>query len=160
MLGTPAAGRLAPDVQAAAEEALAAHGVTCGPGELLTWGTAPVDALDAGSHPLNAADDRAPARRHATALADAGGFLLDHGDLPITGGQRPTRAGRSGWRIWSDAPAARSSTSVAVSPPPSCAGSPATPASCRSSSTARADPSTSASPADRARAPAPGRHRA
>ncbi len=34
-------------------------------------------------------DERTPAQRAAAALADACGFVLDHGDLPQTGGVRP-----------------------------------------------------------------------
>ncbi len=137
VLATPAAGRLAPPVWAAAEEALAGQAVTCTPAELLSWGTALIDALDAdgaepddtdppvvnevvlrrhpdhpggtltgrfddaamfsaiatvldtGSRPSDAGDDRTPAQRRAAALADACAFVLDHGDLPTTTGQRP-----------------------------------------------------------------------
>lgn len=45
--------------------------------------------LDAQAKPLTADDDRTPAQRQAAALADACGYVLDHGDLPQCGGARP-----------------------------------------------------------------------
>lgn len=48
--------------------------------------------IDAGAKPLTADDDRTPATRQAEALADACGFVLDHGSAaqaPATGGRRP-----------------------------------------------------------------------
>lgn len=46
VLGTPAAGRLSPDVRAGAEAELAAKAAVYTPTELHTWGAALVDALD------------------------------------------------------------------------------------------------------------------
>ncbi|MBW0131464.1 HNH endonuclease signature motif containing protein [Pseudonocardia oceani] len=46
-------------------------------------------AIDAKSAPLTADDDRPAAQRQAEALADVCGYVLDHGDLPDTGGRRP-----------------------------------------------------------------------
>ncbi|WP_300010811.1 HNH endonuclease signature motif containing protein, partial [Pseudonocardia sp.] len=48
--------------------------------------------IDAGARPRTADDDRTPATRQAEALADACGFVLDHGSaehLPSGGGRRP-----------------------------------------------------------------------
>ena len=45
--------------------------------------------IDAGSTPRTAADDRPVAQRQAEALADACGYVLDHADLPQSGGRRP-----------------------------------------------------------------------
>ncbi len=57
VLGTPAAVRLAPQTWAAAEEHLATRARLCRPAELLTWGTALIEALDAdGAEP----DDERP----------------------------------------------------------------------------------------------------
>jgi 5-methylcytosine-specific restriction protein A len=57
VLGSPAAGRLAPEVWAGAEVQLAAKASEYTPSELLVWGTALVEALDQdGAEP----DDRPP----------------------------------------------------------------------------------------------------
>jgi len=61
VLTSPAAGRLTPDIWAAAEEALAEHATTCTPTELLSWGTALIDALDADGAQPDHTDP--PARR-------------------------------------------------------------------------------------------------
>ncbi|QJY46887.1 DUF222 domain-containing protein [Pseudonocardia broussonetiae] len=45
--------------------------------------------IDAKAAPLTADDDRLAPQRHAEALADICGYVLDHGDLPDTGGRRP-----------------------------------------------------------------------
>ncbi|MDN5747114.1 MAG: HNH endonuclease [Pseudonocardia sp.] len=48
--------------------------------------------VDAGAKPRTAEDDRTPAQRQAEALADACGFVLDHGSAPqapASGGRRP-----------------------------------------------------------------------
>jgi len=45
--------------------------------------------VDAHAKPLTADDDRPAAQRQAEALADACGYVLDHGDLPQSGGRRP-----------------------------------------------------------------------
>ncbi|QJY49316.1 DUF222 domain-containing protein [Pseudonocardia broussonetiae] len=45
--------------------------------------------IDAKSAPLTADDDRPAPQRQAEALADICGYVLDHGDLPDTGGRRP-----------------------------------------------------------------------
>jgi hypothetical protein len=46
-------------------------------------------AVDAQSRPVDADERRTPAQRQAEALADACGYVLDHGDLPRCGGARP-----------------------------------------------------------------------
>ncbi len=46
-------------------------------------------AVDAAARPVDADEHRSPAQRQAEALADACGFVLDHGDLPACGGARP-----------------------------------------------------------------------
>ena len=46
-------------------------------------------AVEAKSGPLSADDKRLPGERQAAALADICGFVLDHGDTPMTGGHRP-----------------------------------------------------------------------
>ncbi len=46
-------------------------------------------AVDAATRPVDADEHRSPAQRQAEALADACGFVLDHGDLPACGGARP-----------------------------------------------------------------------
>jgi hypothetical protein len=46
-------------------------------------------AVDAKSRPVDADEHRTPAQRQAEALADACGYVLDHGDLPRCGGTRP-----------------------------------------------------------------------
>ncbi|MHA6783659.1 DUF222 domain-containing protein [Pseudonocardia saturnea] len=45
--------------------------------------------IDAKAKPLTADDDRTTAQRQAEALADVCGHVLDHGDIPETGGRRP-----------------------------------------------------------------------
>lgn len=45
--------------------------------------------LDAQAKPRTAEDDRTPAQRQAHALADACGYVLEHAELPATGGRRP-----------------------------------------------------------------------
>ncbi|WP_219414300.1 HNH endonuclease signature motif containing protein [Pseudonocardia nigra] len=45
--------------------------------------------LDAKSKPLDKDDRRGAERRQADALADICGYVLDHGDVPDTGGRRP-----------------------------------------------------------------------
>ncbi|MGI9001692.1 MAG: DUF222 domain-containing protein [Pseudonocardia sp.] len=45
--------------------------------------------VDAHAKPCTAEDDRPTAQRQAEALADACGYVLDHGDLPQSGGRRP-----------------------------------------------------------------------
>jgi hypothetical protein len=45
--------------------------------------------IDAQAALRTAEDTRPPAQRQAEALADACGFVLDHGELPQTGGRRP-----------------------------------------------------------------------
>jgi len=46
-------------------------------------------AVDAGSKPLSGEDDRSTPQRQAQALAEICGYVLDHADLPDTGGSRP-----------------------------------------------------------------------
>jgi hypothetical protein len=46
--------------------------------------------LDAKAAPLTAEDERTSAERHAEALAEVCGWVLEHGDLPPVGGRRPT----------------------------------------------------------------------
>ncbi|MBV9314857.1 MAG: DUF222 domain-containing protein [Pseudonocardia sp.] len=46
-------------------------------------------AIDAHAKPVTADDDRTQAQRQAEALADVCGYVLDHGDVPQCGGQRP-----------------------------------------------------------------------
>ena len=45
--------------------------------------------IDAKAKPLTADDDRSAGERQAAALADACGYVLDHGDVPECGGHRP-----------------------------------------------------------------------
>ena len=45
--------------------------------------------VDAHARPADADDRRSPAERQAQALADACGYVLDHGDVPACGGRRP-----------------------------------------------------------------------
>jgi 5-methylcytosine-specific restriction protein A len=45
--------------------------------------------INAHAKPLTADDDRSMAERQAEALADVCGYILDHGDVPETGGHRP-----------------------------------------------------------------------
>jgi Domain of unknown function (DUF222) len=45
--------------------------------------------IDATAKPLTGDDDRGVGRRQAEALADICRYVLDHGDLPQTGGHRP-----------------------------------------------------------------------
>jgi 5-methylcytosine-specific restriction protein A len=45
--------------------------------------------VDATARPLTADDDRSVGQRQAEALADACGYVLDHGDVPACGGSRP-----------------------------------------------------------------------
>lgn len=45
--------------------------------------------IDAKARPLTGDDDRTPAQRNAEALAEVCGFVLDHGDVPRRGGERP-----------------------------------------------------------------------
>ncbi|MEU7819157.1 hypothetical protein [Pseudonocardia sp. NPDC049154] len=47
--------------------------------------------LDAQAAPLTADDDRSSAERHAEALAEVCGWVLEHGELPAVGGRRPIR---------------------------------------------------------------------
>ncbi len=137
VLATPAAHRLTPEVWAGAEVQLAARAAEYRPGELHTWGSALLDALDqdgappddesphevnelqlrrhrtssggtitgrfedaamfdaiatavdALAAPRSSDDHRGPDRRQAEALADICGYVLDHGDVPDTGGRRP-----------------------------------------------------------------------
>jgi len=46
-------------------------------------------AIDAHAKPLTGDDDRSTGERQAEALADVCGYVLDHGDVPETGGHRP-----------------------------------------------------------------------
>ncbi|MGQ0576758.1 MAG: DUF222 domain-containing protein [Pseudonocardia sp.] len=137
VLGSDAAGRLTPDVWAAAEGQLAAQAGAYSPAELQSWGTALVERLDqdgpepddrppaqvnelflnrnpdgaggklkgriddaamfdaiatvvdAHAKPVDGADDRPTGQRQAEALADVCGYVLDHGDVPACGGERP-----------------------------------------------------------------------
>jgi hypothetical protein len=45
--------------------------------------------IDAHAKPLTADDERSAGQRQAEALADACGYVLDHGDVPECGGRRP-----------------------------------------------------------------------
>jgi 5-methylcytosine-specific restriction protein A len=45
--------------------------------------------VDAHAKPLTNDDDRSTPERQAEALADACGHVLDHGDIPESGGHRP-----------------------------------------------------------------------
>jgi len=45
--------------------------------------------VDAQARPTDADDQRTQAGRQAQALADACGYVLDHGDVPACGGRRP-----------------------------------------------------------------------
>jgi 5-methylcytosine-specific restriction protein A len=45
--------------------------------------------IDAHAKPLTRDDDRSAGERQAEALADACGYVLDHGDVPECGGRRP-----------------------------------------------------------------------
>jgi hypothetical protein len=45
--------------------------------------------IDAHAKPLTGDDDRGVGQRQAEALADACGYVLDHGDVPECGGRRP-----------------------------------------------------------------------
>jgi Domain of unknown function (DUF222)/HNH endonuclease len=45
--------------------------------------------VDAHAKPLTGDDDRSTGERQAAALADACGYVLDHGDVPECGGHRP-----------------------------------------------------------------------
>jgi 5-methylcytosine-specific restriction protein A len=45
--------------------------------------------VDAHARPTAADDRRSPGERQAEALADACGYVLDHGDVPACGGRRP-----------------------------------------------------------------------
>ncbi len=45
--------------------------------------------VDAQARPIDSEDQRTPAQRQAEALADACGYVLDHGDVPACGGRRP-----------------------------------------------------------------------
>ena len=45
--------------------------------------------IDAHAKPLTADDDRSAGERQAEALAEVCGYVLDHGDVPECGGQRP-----------------------------------------------------------------------
>lgn len=45
--------------------------------------------VDAQARPVDSDDQRTPAQRQAEALADACGYVLDHGDAPACGGRRP-----------------------------------------------------------------------
>ncbi len=45
--------------------------------------------IDAKAKPLTADDGRPAGQRQADALAEMAGYVLDHGDLPETGGHRP-----------------------------------------------------------------------
>lgn len=136
VLGTAAAGRLAPDVWGGAEVELADKTGEYTPSELATWGTALVESLDqdgpepddcgpaevnevyllrrgagggtlrgrfddaamfdaiaavidAKAKPLTGDDSRSVPQRQAEALAEVCGWVLDHGDLPDTGGKCP-----------------------------------------------------------------------
>lgn len=46
-------------------------------------------AIDAQAKPRTADDNRSAPQRQAEALAEVCGYVLDHGDLPETGGKRP-----------------------------------------------------------------------
>ncbi len=48
-----------------------------------------VTVIDAKARPLTSDDDRTPAQRNAEALAEVCGYVLDHGDVPQRGGERP-----------------------------------------------------------------------
>jgi Domain of unknown function (DUF222)/HNH endonuclease len=45
--------------------------------------------IDAKAAPRTGDDERSPAQRQAEALAEVCGYVLDHGDVPDTGGRRP-----------------------------------------------------------------------
>jgi Domain of unknown function (DUF222)/HNH endonuclease len=45
--------------------------------------------IDAKARPVTGDEHRSPAQRQAEALADACGYVLDHGDVPECGGRRP-----------------------------------------------------------------------
>ena len=100
--------------------------------------------IDVKAKPLTADDDRSAAQRQAEALADACGYVLDHGELPDCGGAARTSTCWSGSRTWRTAPAPPASTSAARCPRSRCGCWPATPRSSRSCSMGRASPSTSA----------------
>jgi 5-methylcytosine-specific restriction protein A len=140
VLGSPAAGRLSPEVWASAEAVIAGWIPDCTPHEVHARAVQLIDTLDAdgpepddrptpqlnelhlhrnadgvggsvkGSYtdaamfdaiatlidttakPLTADDDRTMAQRQAEALADACGYVLDHGsstEVPESGGRRP-----------------------------------------------------------------------
>jgi hypothetical protein len=135
-LDSPEAGRLAPQVQAAAEAELADKAGVYTPAELRSYGADLLDRLDADgpepddrapdlrnelhltrhprgggriaatfrdagafdavatlldatAQPLTADDDRPLPERHADALAEACGWVLDHGEVGQVGGHRP-----------------------------------------------------------------------
>ena len=136
VLASVSAGRLSPPVWAAAETQLAAKAAVYTPAELVRWGAALVESLDADgpepddrppvqvnelrlhrrrdgggtlkgqfddpalydaiatvidakARPLDADDDRTAPERQAEALAEVCGYVLDHGDVPQSGGTRP-----------------------------------------------------------------------
>src|SRR5690349_1688780 len=75
--------------------------------------------VDAHAKPLTNDDDRSTPERQAEALADACGHVLDHGDIPESGGHRP-RVNVLIWRTgptppaWPRGPVARSRCARAV----------------------------------------------
>ena len=136
VLGSEAAGRLAPGVWTGAEEILAEHAGRHTPAELHKFAVQLVTALDqdgpeprddpppvnelfltpsrdgggtitgrfgdaalwgaittlieAKTAPRSTEDPRSTAQRRADALGEVCGYVLAHGDLPQTGGHRPT----------------------------------------------------------------------
>jgi 5-methylcytosine-specific restriction protein A len=136
VLGSAAAGRLAPEVVAEAELVLAEHAGRHTPAELHTFGLRLISTLDqdgaepdddppptnelfltpsrdgggtitgrfgdaalfgtiatlidAKTAPRSTDDPRSTAQRRADALGEVCGYVLAHGDLPQTGGHRPT----------------------------------------------------------------------
>ena len=136
ILGSEAAGRLAPEVWAGTEEILAEHAGRHTPAELHKFATQLITTLDqdgpeprddplpvnelfltpardgggtitgrfgdaalwgaittlieAKTAPRSSEDPRSTAQRRADALGEMCGYVLTHGDLPQTGGHRPT----------------------------------------------------------------------
>jgi 5-methylcytosine-specific restriction protein A len=102
--------------------------------------------IDANAKPLTTDDDRTMAERQAHALADVCRYVLDHGDrdiVPDCGGHRPHLNVLIRLEdLENRARAAVLDFGGTLTPNP-CGCSPATPASRRPCSTARANPSTS-----------------
>jgi len=70
--------------------------------------------VDAHARPADADDRRSPAERQAQALADACGYVLDHGDVPAAAVVVPTSTCWCGWRTWRTGPGRHASTSAAA----------------------------------------------